>query len=321
MESSIQSIFDYHRFWNTILDLIYVSCRPFVNYPIMPDFSQIARYSILALIVGLLSGVLLVSVFDSIISTTAQIQAIASVALFMVTGAYVFLTRQLVTETRDAREQEIKPVLSLTTEGFSIEKSVPVIKNIGGGPAIDVNATVELIPDGPSGTIQSKTLAPGEKAASATPEVTRETAENYDSIVVSGTSENIWGNRDPFNDEFNLSLVTDNDGADSVLDRDQSEWLLRQIEKNLRNIAEDINMDGFEKVLKLETRKRILSSIPDDDSISITELSGETGLGRIDLAIELLTLKEEVGMIDYSGEREDLFDESTDISVYMTGKE
>lgn len=64
----------------------------------------------------------------------STINAMATVILVLVTAAYVFLTWGVVKETRQARKQEIMPVMNLNLDPISIELGLPKLRMWGMGP-------------------------------------------------------------------------------------------------------------------------------------------------------------------------------------------
>lgn len=63
-------------------------------------------------------------------------------ALVLITGAYAFLTFQMVKEMQAARRQTVRPHLVLTLEWVTSTSVVVAVSNAGVGPALNVKATI-----------------------------------------------------------------------------------------------------------------------------------------------------------------------------------
>ncbi|WP_408957557.1 hypothetical protein [Natrinema sp. 74] len=256
---------------------------------------------------------------EVITNLAPAINAVSTVVLVIVTGVYAYLTWGMVRETRRARKQEVTPVMNLDIEPFSIGAWAPKIENIGNGPAIDVDGTVKLHPGGEEHNIQTKNIPSGDFTGSLSPQIAEDAHEDYESLVVEGSYRDVFGDRDTFKETYDLELLAKFDGADSMMKRDRRERHLRQIEKHLKSIAEGIEMDGFEKVLEMESRGRILEVLREHGPLSLRELASQTGMTPFDLAVDVTWLNE-AGAVEYDVDRDDIFDEENlDVEIRTTG--
>jgi Co/Zn/Cd efflux system component len=84
------------------------------------------------------SLLLLIGLFQGFISPQ-YINSLSTILLVSVTGIYAFLTWLLVIENRRARREQRAPSFSIDTDLFG-----PRIKNIGNGPAVDLEVEFAL---------------------------------------------------------------------------------------------------------------------------------------------------------------------------------
>lgn len=250
-------------------------------------------------------------------SVASNINAVATVILVVITGVYAFLTWRLVKETRSAREQEAAPALNLDVAPFSFGAWVPKIENLGNGPALDVSGTVRLEPGGEEYDFHSKNIAAGEFTGTLEPKVNDESHLDYGSLIAKGSYTDVFGNYTEFIEEYDLEILASLDGAESILDRDDGLRYMRNMEGHLRTIADNIEMEGFEKLLQIKTRGTILSHLRDDGPLSVRELSQKTGLTHFEMGTDLMWLKE-AGAIDYDVERDEIInEENLDVEILL----
>lgn len=255
--------------------------------------------------------------FGAPANIASTINAAATVVLVLVTTAYVLLTWRLVNETRQARKQEVKPVMNLDVEPISIGSWAPKIENVGNGPALDVSATVKLEPDGQQYKLQSKNLPAGDYTGAITPQVSGDSHKEYESLTVEGEYTDVFGDRDTFEESYNLELLANLDAADSIMKRDQQARHLQNIDQRLQSIAENIEMDGFQRVLKMESRNWILTIIREHGSLTLGELASKTGLTHFELGGVLEWLYE-AGAIEYDIERGEIYkEENLDVEIRL----
>jgi|GEM_PF-4782491 len=245
---------------------------------------------------------------DALTSLAPVINSVSTVVLVIVTGVYAYLTWGMVRETRRARKQEVSPVMNLDVEPFSAGAVAPKIENIGNGPAIDVDGTVKLHPGGEEHEIQSKNIPSGDFTGSVAPQIGEDSHEEYESLVVEGSYRDVLGDRGTFEEEYDLKLLAESDGADSIMKRDRRERHLGKIAKHLKSIAQGIEMDGFEKALEMETRGRILEVLREHGPLSLRELAAQTGMTPFDLAMDVTWLNE-ANAVEYDVGRDEIFDE------------
>lgn len=247
----------------------------------------------------------------------STISAIATVVLVIVTAVYVVLTWKMVQETQQARKQEVMPVMNLDIEPFSVGSSAPVIENVGNGPALDATATFKLVPGGEEYEIQSKNIPSGDFSGASRPRIDADTHEEYDSLTVEGEYTDVFGDRDDFEETYDLELLANSDPADSIMKRDQQAQHLKSIDKRLESIAKGIEMDGFEQVLEMESRGRILAVLQECGPLTVEELAAKTGMMQFELAGDLTRLYE-AGAVEYDVERDEIFDtENSGVEVQL----
>lgn len=247
--------------------------------------------------------------------TAPTINAAATVILVIVTASYVFLTWGMVKETREARKQEVKPVINLDVEPISIGAWAPKIENIGNGPALKVSGTVRLDPGGESYEVQSKNIPAGDFTGAMNPQVSEDTHEQYDSLTMEGEYMDVFGVKDTFEETYDLDLLAELDGADSMMKRDQNERHLRSINERLRSIAQSIEMDAIQQVLKMESRGRVLTHLREHGPMTVQELSEKTGLTHFELGEDLMWLGE-AGAVEYDVDQQEIInEENQDVEI------
>ena len=242
----------------------------------------------------------------------------SSVILALVTAAYVILTWSLVTETRDARKQEVMPIFALELEGYAVGALGPKLKNIGNGPATSVSATFKLEPNGQEHQVSSKNVAPGDFVGSLDPEIPVDSKGDFDKLRVSGTYTNVFGEEKPFNDSIDLEMFFQNTDADSLMGRDQSVEELKKINSNLKSISESIEMDRFEDVLKMEKRRRIVEELEEaGGTLTLEELSQRLGL-MTHVVAAWLTWMEGADVIEYDAKGDRITDgRNSDTEIHL----
>lgn len=105
------------------------------------------------------SGVLLFLTFVGRISGAVATLA-ATLTLVVLTGLYAAITYRMMVETKKGREQEIRPVLE-----FHAGEYMSQIKNVGGGPARNLDITLSLVPEGVTHGIRHQSIPAGESIA------------------------------------------------------------------------------------------------------------------------------------------------------------
>jgi predicted transcriptional regulator len=229
------------------------------------------------------------------------IQAASTVILVIVTGAYVIQTKNLVDETREARKREVMPILNLDLEPYAIGVMGPKVENIGNGPAVELDATIQLKPDGEKYSITSKNIASGDFAGSLEPEVGIEAHEDYSELSIEGTCKDVYREEHPVKDDFNLELLANKDGAESMMNRDEKIRHLRKIESNLEEISRSIEMDGLETYLTIQNRGSILDILHEESPLTVGEICQETGLIPLEVKAVLQWL-DEAGAVEYDSD-------------------
>ncbi|WP_152420752.1 hypothetical protein [Haloferax sulfurifontis] len=174
-------------------------------------------FNFIILLIGTLLGLLIagyvVLSYPNLIGASEPLRGLqsfvstgSSVILALVTAAYVILTWSLVTETRDARKQEIMPIFALEMEGYAVGALGPKLRNIGNGPATSVSATFQLKPSGQEHQASSKNVAPGDFVGSLDPKVPVDPDSDFEELCVSGTYTNVFGEEKPFSDSIDLEM-------------------------------------------------------------------------------------------------------------------
>ncbi|WP_436929086.1 hypothetical protein [Halosimplex halobium] len=278
-------------------------------------------FNFIILLVGTLLGLLIagyaVLSYPNLVGVTGPFTGLqsfvntgSSVILALVTAAYVILTWSLVTETRDARKQEVMPIFALELEGYSIGAMGPKLKNIGNGPATSVSATFQLKPGGEEHQVSSKNVAPGDFVGSLDPKVPVNSDSGFEELRVSGTFTNVFGEEKPLDDSIDLEIFLQNTSADSLMGRDQSVEILKKINRNLKSISESIEMNEFEDVLKMEKRRRIVEELEEaGGSLTLKELSQRLGL-MTPVVAAWLTWMEDADVVEYDVEPDEIMDQN-----------
>lgn len=205
---------------------------------------------------GVLLGILVITVivllfgaYQGLFQLTF-ITAIANSVLVLVTGVYAALTYLLVRETRRARRQEIMPVFTAGIDplpGREVKYHV-VLLNIGNGPAQDLEATLELVPDGARGSIQSLNVVPGGKIGAHDPfdsiEVLPEQLKPYEELRIRGCYKDLFGNSHDFSLVLDLKDFTEGEVPSTFLQTDPITGSLNAIGNEVGRIADEIGSGG-----------------------------------------------------------------------------
>jgi hypothetical protein len=94
--------------------------------------------------------------------TPSEILAVLTFVLVIVTAYYASQTRSTVKEMRQTRLTAILPRLAVSIHAPGAGNGWPKISNVGPGPAIDVDARLSFIPNGPDVTWRAHIVAPNE---------------------------------------------------------------------------------------------------------------------------------------------------------------
>lgn len=262
---------------------------------------------------------LIQSLFNSLNTFASFVSAGATGILVLVTAVYVLTTWSLVRETREAREQEVMPVMKLELESHIIGGLSPAIKNIGNGPAMGIEGVLQLKPMGEEFEISSKNLAPGESTVYIQPIVPTETDEGFSELTVRGEYTNVFGKSESFTDDYNLELLSETSEFHPFTEQDRKLKHLSGIEENLGSIAEEI--EGLEKLLTYNTRQIVIDTLQEEGSLSYRELAYETGLSLSELGV-ILSYMKGFGLVNYSIETDSLIDsENKDVLIRLPSSE
>jgi len=218
------------------------------------------------------------------------ISAGATLILVVVTAAYMLFTKEMVSETRNARQQDVKPILNLELKGWAMGGIGPKLENIGNGPAKDISVDISLTPGGESHTITAENLPPGEFIGSDKPNSAGFQEEGYEKVVATGSFSDIYGKSEDLDQEIDLESYWERKTIHSMMVDDEDERQLKRIESSLSSIADNVDIEGLETYLQLENRKQILNILERDGRITASELQRKTGLGPAKLAGVLLQL-------------------------------
>lgn len=282
---------------------------------------------LIGILLGLLVAVYIILSYPDLIGVSRPLTGLrsfvntgSSVILALVTAAYVILTWSLVTETRNARKQEIMPIFALDLEGYAIGALGPKLKNIGNGPATSVSATFRLEPKGQAHQVSSKNVAPGDFIGSLKPEVPADPDSEFEELLVSGTYTNVFGEKKTFTDSIDLEIFLRNTDADALMRRDRSVEELKKMNRNLKSISKSIEMGQFEDILKMEKRRRIVEELEEaGGSLKLKELSQRLGLRTLIVAA-WLTWMEDADVVEYDVENDEITNEcNSDTEIRLIG--
>lgn len=216
------------------------------------------------------SGGLIYLTYSETISSS--VASVATTTLLVLLTAFYALstygmvreTRRMAEETRKSREQEIRPVIE-----FHAREVYSQIANIGDGPARNVDLNLTLLPSGLTHTIREQSLPSGESISiPAEPfssirdrgflelqeqgldfdwddvddyeEFWEEQDFPYETLRMTGTVEDVWGNTHEVDVEYDVwNLTQELQGAVSLtLDMEQS---LDSIARELRQIRKHLS--------------------------------------------------------------------------------
>lgn len=203
--------------------------------------TKIGVVSLLGLIVGSLIWFLYAAYTGEF--EPAFVSAVATAALVLVTTVSVTLTLILLDEERQARKQEIMPVFKTELKGVSIGRMGIALKNIGNGPAQNIDATLEIHPDGEKQEIQYPNVNSGDIVPISDPfedtTINSDTIDEYSYISVEGTCEDIIGNK--YDIDERLYLNSDNElGYPGLMSGDTVEDHLEDIAGELGDIEKEL---------------------------------------------------------------------------------
>lgn len=205
-------------------------------------------------IVGLLLGVILSPVtsltlnianegLQSAAAIAAVASAFASVFLAVVTALYTSFTRKQVNEAQKSRKQEIVPVFELDIDYYAMSSIGVILRNIGNGPARNVEVTLILEPDEIEEEVRNKNVRAGDFIGIADPFETvpmnPDELDRFDELRVEGKCENLRGDEIEIADSFDLSLLNQDDDSAFFQSRDRSEKHLRDIAKELKRVRKE----------------------------------------------------------------------------------
>ena len=121
----------------------------------------------------------------------SEATAYSTIALVGVTGYYVYTTRLLVNETKEARRQEVMPQLTIEV----LESGLKLV-NIGSGPALDINLDCSIDSERRL-KVQRTHLRAGDgvllddSKLNLIPQGDKQIHDEYNCLHVSGTYKNV----------------------------------------------------------------------------------------------------------------------------------
>ena len=189
-------------------------------------------------VIGAITGlsiaatILLYFVFTGTISGGGA-TAVATVLLVVLTGIYATATYQMMLETRKARQQEIKPAFE-----FRAQEHQSSLVNVGNGPARKLKVTIRLLPAGEFFQVPPQSIRSGGEVVIRDPqfpdlgewdylelqlqnpdvdvdeiddeEFIHETENHpYQQLTMDGSCEDIWGNKVPIEETYNVWDLTE----------------------------------------------------------------------------------------------------------------
>jgi hypothetical protein len=180
---------------------------------------------------------------QSVAAIAAVASALASVFLAAVTALYTSFTRKQVNETQKSRKQEIIPVFELDVEYYAMSGIGVVLRNIGNGPARNVEVTLILDPGPIEAEIRNKNVRAGDFIGVADPFETvsmePDELDQFDELRVEGKCENLRGDEIEIGDSFDLTLLDQDDDSAFFQSRDRSEKHLRDISRELKRARKE----------------------------------------------------------------------------------
>lgn len=213
-------------------------------------------------IISLILGAFLYASYTGVLEPMF-VSAVATAALVLVTAVSVCLTLLLLSEERQARQQEIMPSFKIELQGFYLGQYGIAIRNIGNGPAQDVEATLALKPNGEKRKITYPNVDSGDIIPVPKPfedaKLNSDTLDGFDRIVIEGDCKDIIGNEKEFKDTYDFS--THKDMPRRAVGNDSIEDYLKGIVDELDDIEGELGdiekgIDGVEGEIK-SVEKRI----------------------------------------------------------------
>lgn len=164
------------------------------------------------------------------------VSAVATSSLVFVTAVSVLLTISLLIEEKRHREQQIIPSFKLGTEAISLGSYGITARNIGNGPAKNIEATVTVKPQNEEYTIEYPNVPSGEILPIGNP-FDEVDIEDVNEITLSGECEDILGKEHSINDK---QEVRKKSTAEHMIGRDSETKHLKDIAKHLKKIRRNL---------------------------------------------------------------------------------
>lgn len=187
------------------------------------------------------------------------VSAVVTSMLVLVTAVSVFLTLLLFKENRVAREREVEPVFNITLESPFAGSSSFVIENIGNGPGRNIDVILTAHPKGCMiSYIERKNIRPDDKVLEIDRPVGPSVSfEDIKSVKLEGTCENIFGKELEIYDESRIDVLHKGH-TDNILrnENDRLERKLKNINKSIESVAEEMSIDGMELFFKRKIERR-----------------------------------------------------------------
>lgn len=256
---------------------------------------------------GLLSIVLAIFLYyaaSGVLEPEFVSAAVTSMLVF-VTGISVFITLLILKEDQTARRKNVEPVFTLSTRTVSHGSYDIIIKNIGNGPAQNIDIAVSAHPSGTTSSIYRKNIRPGEEILQMSSDLgigLKADFNQVDYISIDGKCTDIYGNTVPISDKYDTSKISTKT-MDSLLKSDEE--LLREeinnINKSVSFPLDDFDTDSINAFFKLKNSQMIISCLQKNGPLTAKELCEHLGVSYIHL-FGILHELEQSGAIRYEGE-------------------
>lgn len=165
------------------------------------------------------------------------VSAAATSGLVLVTAVSVILTISLLNEHRKTRQQDIIPVFKLQIKPISIGKSGIVARNIGNGPAQNIDITVTIYPQNSEHFLKYPNVAEGDVIPIGNPFEDHIEFENVEKITVSGDCEDVMGEDHLINDRHTIRETSTDE---YLLNRNDDEKYLKDLAKETKKIRQEL---------------------------------------------------------------------------------
>lgn len=160
------------------------------------------------------------------------VSAIATSGLVLVTAISVVTTISLLKEQQRGREQQITPCFKLETTGIGVGRSGIIARNIGNGPAKNIDIDISIHPQDLDGNKTYPNVASGDILPIGNP-FDDVDLDDVEEIKISGKCEDILGNEHTIEDKHRTRQRST---AEIIMGRDTETKHLKDIADNLADI-------------------------------------------------------------------------------------